>query len=239
MTGQVSEAIPGDAPVHKSALEHARQRQRFASLWRVIGKQLRHPSGLVGALIARVMTHLNKAPYRLAIDALQVKSRDRVLELGFGPGAGLSELVARANEGHVHGVDFSPQMVAMALRSNFAAVLSGRLTIEQGTFDSVAASDGAFDKILLVNTLYFVDPLGRDMQEAWRLLEPGGRISAFVTERKTMDRWPFARPDTHRAFSRSELHDLFVAAGFPSERVDIRAVELPAGIRGLVAICEK
>lgn len=237
MTGPISEAIPGDAACEERMLD--RRRQFFFPLWRTIGKQLRHPSGLVGALIAGMMTYLNKTPYRLAIDALQVESGDRVLELGFGPGSGLSELVARANEGHVHGVDFSPQMVAMAFRSNFAAVLSGRLTIEQGTFDSVAASDGAFNKILLVNTLYFVDPLGRDMQEVWRLLESGGRVSAFVTDSKTMNKWPFARPDTHRTFSRGELRELFVAAGFSPERIDIDAVELPAGIHGLVAICTK
>lgn len=217
----------------------ARRQDLLDPMWQTIGRQLRCPSGLAGALIGRVLTHLNKTPYQLAVDALGVEPKDRVLELGFGPGAGLSALVERASEGRVLGIDLSPTMVAMALRANFASVASGRLIIEQGPFSPIAASDSAFDKILLVNTVYFVDREGHDIREVYRLLRPGGRVAAYATDRASMDGWPFSGPDTHRTFSMDELRDLFIAAGFAPEHVNVRAVDLTAKIRGLVAVSEK
>jgi SAM-dependent methyltransferase len=239
MIGLANEADGRDEANGAPARGDAHRQDLLDPMWRAIGRQLRCPSGLAGAMIGRALTHLNKTPYRLAVDALGVQPKDRVLELGFGPGAGLAALVERANEGRVFGIDLSSSMVAMALRANFAAVASGRLIIEQGPFSPVAASDNAFDKVLLVNTVYFVDREGHDMREVYRLLGPGGRVVAYATDRTSMDSWPFSGPDTHRTFSRDELRDLFVAAGFAPERVNVRAVDLTAKIHGLIAVSEK
>jgi ubiquinone/menaquinone biosynthesis C-methylase UbiE len=45
------------------------------------------------------------------VELLQVTPQDRVLEVGFGPGVALAELLARASDGLVAGVDGSELMV--------------------------------------------------------------------------------------------------------------------------------
>ena len=77
------------------------------------------------------------------------------------------------------------------------------------------------------------------MAEAFRVLRSGGRIAAYVTDRATMERWPFSTPDTHRTFDTPDLGALFEAGGFDASRIDIEAVKLPLGVRGLVAVADK
>jgi hypothetical protein len=51
-----------------------------------LAAQLHEPRGLVGRLVGTAMRLVNRAPNRLALEALALGSGDTVLELGFGPG---------------------------------------------------------------------------------------------------------------------------------------------------------
>jgi ubiquinone/menaquinone biosynthesis C-methylase UbiE len=207
--------------------------------WEGVGRQLRYPTGRKGTLIGHLMAALNARPYRLTIDALDIEPGDRVLELGFGPGQSFGLLLSRAGRGRIHGIDQSARMLRHAAYTNRAAIAAGRLELLQGTFDALPWSDGAFDKLLLVNVVYFFDRGGRDIAEAFRVLGRGGRIAAYATDRITMARWPFSHGDTHRTFNADDLIALFESAGFKRARIWIKPVALPLGIKGNIAIAEK
>jgi len=96
-----------------------------------------------------------------------------------------------------------------------------------------------FDKVLLVNVVYFFDSDGRDMSEVYRVLRSGGRAVIYVTSREAMTKWPFAGPETHKLYDRNELLDLLVDAGFPPANIRIQTLTLPFGICGLLATAEK
>ena len=123
-------------------------------------------------------------------------------------------------------------MLEQAQRMNEVAVSSGRMVLVQGPFSPLPWIDEMFDKVLLVNVVYFFDSDGRDMSEVYRVLRSGGRTVIYVTSRETMTKWPFAGPETHKLYDRNELLDLLVDAGFQPSDIAIEDVRLPFGIKG-------
>ena len=204
-----------------------------------LGMQLRHPSGTIGSFVGWIMAIANDEPNRLAIDALGLQPTDRVLELGFGSGWGLRTIAARVPDGQVFGVDHSDRMLRQATSMNQAAIAKGRVGLSKGPFSPLPWIDSTFNKILLVNVAYFFDSDGRDIAEVYRVLKSGGRIVIYVTSRETMIRWPFAGPETHKIYDRKELLDLLEGAGFRPPDIDIRDLQLPLGIKGLLATAVK
>ena len=83
------------------------------------------------------------------------------------------------------------------------------------------------------------DSDGRDISEVYRVLRSGGRLVIYVTSRDTMQKWPFAGPDTHRTFDAHDLADFLVSAGFRRSHIIITNAELALGVKGLIAVAEK
>ena len=208
-------------------------------MWRRFGRQLQHPTGVLGSLAGWFMAIVNDKPNRLAIDALAPRPNDRVLELGFGPGWALRTIAARAPGGQIFGIDQSDRMLEQAANINQATIAAGRMQLVKGQFHPLPWIDCTFNRILLVNVAYFFDADGNDAAEVFRVLKPGGRLVVYVTARETMEKWPFAGPDTHRTYDSNELRNLLENAGF--QRSDIRAqtLTLPFGVCGLLATAEK
>ena len=208
-------------------------------MWNRFGGQLKHPTGFLGSLMGWLMAIVNDEPNRLAIDALAPGPNDQVLELGFGSGWALRTIAARTPGGQVFGVDQSERMLEQAANMNQAAIAAGRVRLVQGKFSPLPWIDCTFNKILVVNAAYFFDSDGNDAAEVFRVLKPGGRLVVYVTARETMEKWPFAGPDTHRTYGMNELQRLLEAGGFQPADIRIQTLALPLGIRGLLATVEK
>jgi SAM-dependent methyltransferase len=208
-------------------------------MWHALGSQLRNPRGAAGSIVGWLMALVNDEPNRLAIDALGPGPGERVLELGFGPGWSLRTIAARTRGARVYGVDQSARMLEQATRMNEVAVASGRMVLVQGPFSPLPWIDEMFDKVLLVNVVYFFDSDGRDISEVFRVLRSGGRVVIYVTSRDTMQKWPFAGSDTHRTFDAHDLGNLLENAGFRRSDIKIIHAELALGVKGLIAVAEK
>jgi SAM-dependent methyltransferase len=208
-------------------------------MWHALGGQLRNPSGHAGSIVGWLMGWVNDEPNRLAIEALDPGPGESVLELGFGPGWGLRTIAARARGACVYGVDQSARMLQQAQRMNEVAVSRGRMVLVRGAFSPLPWIDEMFHKVLMVNVAYFFDPDGRDISEVYRVLRSGGRVVIYVTSRETMEKWPFASPDTHRTFDARDLANLLENAGFRRSHITITHADLALGIKGLVAVAEK
>jgi ubiquinone/menaquinone biosynthesis C-methylase UbiE len=175
----------------------------------VIG-QAHHPRGAAGRVAAWEMAHRpsNRQRSAWAVSLLGVRPADRVLEIGFGPGVAVAQLV-RAGAGHVYGLDHSGVMLRQASRRNAAAIRAGRVTLVRASVDQIPpALDGPFDAILAVNTLAFWPAPAERLAGLRRRLAPGGRV-AIVSQ----PRCPGATAATSRSAAR-EIEDLLRDAGF-------------------------
>ncbi|OJY68384.1 class I SAM-dependent methyltransferase [Rhizobium sp. 60-20] len=204
------------------------------AIWSTTGRQLRRPEGIFGQWIGRIMTIANRQPYKLAIKALDINASHRVLELGFGGGCSLAALCRLAPKGKVFGIDHSEAMLAMARRKNRKYITNGQLELHARRFSPLVFEDHSFDRILLVNVIYFFDHAGHDMAECHRVLSPGGRIAIYATDKETMRQWPFCEDGTHRIFGSADAVEILVGAGFQIDDIGVEQINLPLGIRGFV-----
>lgn len=130
-------------------------------------------------------------------------------DLGCGTGQMTAALAPHVRR--VIGVDQSQAMLAAAARRT--AGLSN-VELRKGSLEAIPIDDGACDGAVLLLVLSYVpDPL-RVLQEAARILRPGGRL--VVTDLLRHDREAFRREmgQEHLGWEPSEMQRLLEEAGF-------------------------
>ena len=188
----------------------------------VIG-QGHHPRGAAGSVTGWMFAHRpsNRQRNRWVVSLLGVQPADQVLEIGFGPGVAVAELV-RAGAGHVYGIDHSGVMLRQAARRNAAAIRAGRVTLISASAEQLpAALDGPFDVILAVNSLGFWPAPAERLAELRPRLAPGGRIAIA-----SQPRCPGATARTSRSAA-GEVENLLRSAGFTQMRTETLPLSPP------------
>jgi SAM-dependent methyltransferase len=151
-----------------------------------LSRQLSHPSGTGGKVVARLMNRGNRDLNHQAIARLEVQPGNRVLDLGFGGGLTFDPLWAHGAT--IVAVDRAEDMVAAA-RTQFAeAVAAGRLEVHLGDVRQLPLDDASVDRLLTVNTVYFWPDLGAAFAELHRVLVPGGRLVLAIRDMQVMQR---------------------------------------------------
>src|SRR5262249_60593070 len=91
------------------------------------------PVGCWGRLGGPIMGVSNRDINELTVALLEAGPRDRVLEIGYGPGTALALLGEQTGEGWVAGVDPSAEMARQARRRNCLLIRRGRVGLAIGT----------------------------------------------------------------------------------------------------------
>jgi ubiquinone/menaquinone biosynthesis C-methylase UbiE len=195
---------------------------------RFIAEQARHATGLLGRLIAFIMSYETKGDNRRAIDALAVAPMDDVLDVGCGHGRSLTELASLAPRGKVVGVDPSAVMIGMAVRRAGDMVASGRVQVVTASVEALPFPDGSFDKALCVHVVYFWRDLDRAFAEVARVLKPGGRFVVMFQTNASQAVGAFPA-DVYRFPSLDEIMAALASAGLRVEAVDA-ASELTSSV---------
>jgi ubiquinone/menaquinone biosynthesis C-methylase UbiE len=142
---------------------------------RFIAEQLAHPKGIRGWLVAFVMNRINAAMNSFTLKTIAVRRTEKVLEIGFGGGSLLEELLR--SSAHVSGIDRSSDVVRRAQRRFQSEQSSGRAHFCQGDIEALPFNRAEFDVVLTVNTVYFWHSLQAGFSQIGRVLRPGGRLA--------------------------------------------------------------
>ena len=180
-----------------------------------LSRQLSHPSGTGGKVIARLMNRGNRDLNERAIARLDVERGVRVLDLGFGGGLTFAPLWERGAT--IVGIDRAEDMVAAARTRHADAVEAGRLELHVGDVARLPLADGAVDRVLTVNTVYFWPDLGAALGEIHRVLSPGGRVVLAIRDMKVMQQLD---QSVFSLRSPAELVAALRGAGFAQAEVD-------------------
>ena len=136
-----------------------------------------------------------EAPARLvrAVELLDPRPGEAVLELGCGRGVAAALVCERPGRGRYVGVDRSASAVAAALRRNDAHVAAGRARFLVAEAAALEPGLGPFDAAFAVDVnLFWTGSARRELEVLAALLVPGGRLvlvheppAAAVAERIT------------------------------------------------------
>jgi SAM-dependent methyltransferase len=90
-----------------------------------------------------------------AVDTLDVRSADRLLEVGCGHGVAVSLICAKLTSGQITAIDRSPAMIEMATRRNREHVELGRAVLEAVSLEQADLGNQRFDKVFAFNVAPF------------------------------------------------------------------------------------
>ena len=112
---------------------------------------------------------------RWAVDHLDVRPDDRVLEVGCGPGVAVSLVAERLvdGDGRVTAIDRSPIAVARTTARNAEHVDAGRAVVVEASFADLPPQP--FEVVFAVNVnAFWVHPEGPEVAQLGALLAPRG-----------------------------------------------------------------
>jgi SAM-dependent methyltransferase len=151
---------------------------------------------------------------RAILDALQLESDDRLLEIGCGGGLLLRE--ALATGASVTGLDHSDDMVRLAAERARGA------EIVLGGADALPFGNAEFTAVAMSIVLIFLpDPVAA-LRECHRVLRPGGRAAVYTTGPELRGTPAVPEPLASRChfYDDARLTDLARGAGFSEVTVD-------------------
>jgi ubiquinone/menaquinone biosynthesis C-methylase UbiE len=146
-----------------------------------------------------------------ALSSLQLRDPVIVLEVGFGQGRTVQQLVTSGHR--VLGVDASRTMVSQARSRNRQAVRDGRATLVHGDGTVIPFGDGSVDAAISVHTVYFMVEPTLVFAEMRRVVRPGGTVAIACNVRdEGVPQWK--DPAVFRTPSSADMLSMLTDAGF-------------------------
>lgn len=106
------------------------------------------------------------------IKSTNIKSGDRVLDIGCGPGN--SSNIISETGAEVTGIDFSQKMVDVAI-VNFP-----KITFQQANAENIPTPDNSFDVVIANYLVHHLPDPEKVFSEIYRILKPNGRFAFAV-----------------------------------------------------------
>ena len=184
--------------------------------------QLARPTGEIGIAVGDYMNRINSRLTNAAYELLRPPPDGHVLEIGFGNGKLIGDLMRMGPNLTYVGVDVSDTMVHEASENNRTLIQQGRVKLRLATVDCLPFPNEAFDRALAVNSIYFWPDQLHGLAEIWRVLRNDGFLVLASMTPETAAQSSTARPEYgFRVPDRSALELLHLQAGFKRVTCDI------------------
>ena len=193
--------------------------------------QYKKPTGFFGRLTLWRMNKSHSKVTDWGLTHTTVELRFTVLDVGCGGGRTVSKLASLAEQGKVHGIDYSEESVAASRRYNAQAIRVGRVAIYLADVGKLPFQDNTFDLVTGVETHFWWPDIAAGLREIRRVLKPGGALILIAEVYKgadtTMSRLcEKCAPITGmRMLSIDEHRDLLASVGFADVRIDVLAAK--------------
>jgi len=188
-----------------------------------------NPAKPTGEAGRSMLQRMNDSHYEMtgwAIDQMEFREEDHVLDVGCGGGETLHRISGKLPVGMLKGIDYSMVSVSLSREINREDIESGKMDILEASVESLPFSDGTFDKVVSVESFYFWPDPRKGLAEIYRVLKPGGTFM-LVAEIYDSDRLTEEQKENIRKYNMNnpsirEYMDLFQETGFTRTTVHTR-----------------
>ncbi len=146
---------------------------KFFKNTRIMAENLRSPNTFFFGFIAkRLMLVGNQKVIEDSVERLNVKSEDIILEIGSGNGQALIEILKK-NPKKIKVIEISP-----IFRNHLKNKFGKKIEVYENDAKNLSGiiNNSSIDKILLINVIYFLNPLELYLKELKRILNKDGTI---------------------------------------------------------------
>ena len=140
---------------------------------RIMAENLRSPNTFFFGFIAkRLMLVGNQKVIEDSVKRLNIKSEDKILEVGSGNGQALIEILKK-NPKKIKVIEISP-----IFRNHLKNKFGKKIEVYENDAKNLRGiiNNSSIDKILLINVIYFLNPLELYLNELKRILNKDGTI---------------------------------------------------------------
>ena len=146
---------------------------KFFKNTRIMAENLRSPNPFFFGFIAkRLMLVGNQKVIEDSVKRLNIKSEDKILEVGSGNGQALIEILKK-NPKKIKVIEISP-----IFRNHLKNKFGKKIEVYENDAKNLKGiiNNSSINKILLINVIYFLNPLELYLNELKRILNKDGTI---------------------------------------------------------------
>ena len=193
----------------------------------LLGRQLRCPEGALAKEMGAYIFASNRNMIERTIDCLPLLGAKHLLEIGFGNGAHLPYLFAKAPYIHYTGVERSKQMTMDATDLNHELVAQGKAVFLYALTEGLPPLPyEGFEVCFTVNTYYFITDLRAYFAQVYSLLRQGGSFVLGAIGKEFGERMPFAK-EVFTFYTPEQLRELLLSVGFTAFDLQTFTEEIP------------
>ncbi|KHE67347.1 class I SAM-dependent methyltransferase [Halobacillus sp. BBL2006] len=142
----------------------------------MIYEQFSKPKGIIGKCVGWFMVQENYMLNEWTLSFLNLEEKNRILEIGFGPGEALKK-AAKYEGVELFGIDPSEEMVETTLRRLHKESAPKQICLMHGEANELEKFQQPLDKIYAINNVTFWEEPVRTLSHLRSLLREGGKIA--------------------------------------------------------------
>jgi len=185
-------------------------------VFRKMSQQLRKPAGFLGKITARLMEKGNSNIYEQLFKEMNIRDGELLLEIGYGPGYGIDEIVKRFNACVIYGIDFSELMFKSASQRHKGNIDKGRIKLFYGDAAGTELEKKDFDKVYFTNVVYFWDDLKKPFNNLYNHLKDGGELHFYMAGREFLEKHAFTKDELFNKYTIEQIEEALKLSGFKS-----------------------
>lgn len=139
-------------------------------------KQSQKPSGLIGRVIIKIWSFYFKKLSLWAIKQTTISDNYRILEIGYGGGSTIKNLLALNKNLEIHGIDISKESYRTAQRVHSDSIRKGSVQLKIGNVENMPYQNNYFDRIFAIQTHIFWKDIKKSFQEVYRVLSSNSTL---------------------------------------------------------------
>ena len=170
-------------------------------------KQSRKPSGPVGRVITYIWSSYFKELSLWAIKQTTISDNSRILEIGYGGGSTIKNLLALGKNHDIHGIDISEESYQTARRMHVESIKNGSVNLRIGNVENLPYQNNDFDLVFAIQTHIFWEDLKQSFQEIYRVMSNPSTL--IIASEKEKIKYHMTDYGTSR-----ELRQLLTSIGF-------------------------